>query len=989
MSYSSDEKSAAIEALVQGTLSFQQDALGPLDTANEFTEVMETVYSVLLYDPDAIFYLIFLVRNSIKRIVNAEDSLCDDLLDAIDDLAMPNRPVNDVSSLASARNSLQAIDSALTRSGTVAGSEYRRYQQAMTRAKGELARTVKMTFVPRGSTTPVTDVVRPSDEAKSDVSRSFASMKEEHVRLLARVGSIQSALSEFSSGKLAAKVGQRQVIRAHRQLDDLYEVLEGLTGEERILQARQALLTLLANESVIKALATLPLPGTAKFSQPVSVAPLYRLKAHGEGTAPVVTGGVSSPYPLYDTTQPNPTNLLSFSDLNGAPLLMDLFPTSSPSFNTGIKPATITGSAAGDFALSGDLATPWPLVSFGGNYNITAADQLFHIVVDGVSYQCTLTLGAAQTAANIKADLDLLANWSPVAAPVRPEIVVSSAGGEVAVSYAVASPPPAYSSRHMEVVHGVGYAAPLEPWSSGPLGVTAASRSTGWDANNEIWVKANDDPAHVAITLPSGSWPTYAMTAAVVAAAIDLVGTPDFSSDLDGGRIRITSDIDGEGSIITMLGDVGSTASARGLSTLGFSSYQESRETDVAGSTLVSLLNNDSVFAAKASARMLRQDLLNAGRVVRVSDTFVRIPALEDPTGDWPLPAELKVVIASGDNRGVYQLVGYSWAAGAVSLELSRRLRDDTAGLMHTVTVYREIIEIASVDNGLTGTIALDSPADSARDLLGIDGLTRNSVVNELELEHNDPTYGWRAFDVSRLHIRVGDRVLNGISEEQTTITSIGQLASGVLVVPGVDPSFSLSVEGFSIQSGALVAYQAFITALESWVLNTLPPLEEDLEWIDRALGPILLTTPTRDRVNTAYTRVSMLKSKLGDLTSILDAFSVGPIAAVDSALQALLERGFDRARQMLVTGQIATFFVATAGNASFSKAFQAAANEFVVQDVNRGSRARARYDSEFVRLRQSWEEDQHPDYDFSDFEEEPPDGVVIDYYQGVNEREG
>jgi len=995
VSYSSDEKSAAVGSLVQGTLSFQQDSLGPLDTATEFTEIMEIVYSVLLYDPDVVFYLIYLARNGIKQIINAEDALCDDLLDAIDDLAMPNRPVNDVSSIASARNSLQAMDSSLSRSGSLAGSEYRRYQQALTRAKRELSRTVKMTFVPRGSTAPVTDIVRPSGEAKVDVSTSFASLKDEHTRLLSSVGSIQSALSEFTSGKLSSRVGQRQVLRAFSQLDDLYEVLEGLTGEERILQARQALLTLLANESVVKALATLPIPGTAKFSQLVSSDPLYRLTAHGEGTAPVATGTISAPYPLYDSAALLPTNLLSFSDLNGSPLVADLFPVSSPSYHSGIKAATVMGSVAGDFAIGPDLVVPWPLVSKVGDFTIAAGTEMFHIAVDGTHYECELNTGT-RTGAQIQTDLDNVAMWTD---SIRPEITVTVTGAnEVSIAYSVVSPPTSYAQRSMVVTNGFSYASGLAPWYSGDGGSTPATRSTGWDGNSEIWIKANDDPAFVAVDLPEGDWPDYLVPAGpvgtvdTVAYAIDDAGGAGFTASTSGDRVSITSELDGEGSIITILGDVAGTPSARCLSTIGLTRHQESREADVSGAALVNMLNNDSTFSVDAVARMLRQDVLNSGRAVRDSDTVLSIPVTADPTGDWPAFAELKVNVASGDNRGAYQLAGYAWNSGASSVELtlSRRLRDNTADLMHTVVVYHEVLEITSLDAGLTGVVELDHPTDSARDLLGLDGITHTAMVNELELEYRDPVYGWRALDVSRLHIRVGDLVLDGISAEQATITSTAQLGDGVLVVsPSLDPSFALSVEGFSIQSGAFVMYQTFIDTLDLWVAGTLPPFGEDLSWIDRALGPILLVTPSRDRVNTAYTRVSMLKSKLADLTTILDAFFVSAIAAADSALQALLEHGFDRARQMLITGEFTTFFAATAGNASFSKAFQAAANEFVVQDVNRGSRAKARFDSEFVRLRQSWEEDKHPDYDFSDFEEEPPEDTMIDYYHGVNEREG
>ena len=290
----------------------------------------------------------------------------------------------------------------------------------------------------------------------------------------------------------------------------------------------------------------------------------------------------------------------------------------------------------------------------------------------------------------------------------------------------------------------------------------------------------------------------------------------------------------------------------------------------------------------------------------------------------------------------------------------------------------------------MTGVVELTDPTGSARTALGLDDDVHLAVVGELLVEKLDPTYGWRPEDLSRLKIRVTDVVLDGGGDTQATITSISKLESGVLVVEAsVPPAFGLSTEGFGIQSGAYIAYLAFMDNLEAWVASTLPPFEEDLRWIDQALEPILLTTPTRDRVDTAYTRVSMLKTKLEELTTLLDDFVVVRIPAVDSALQALLEQGYDRARQLLITGQIAEFFEATAASSSFSRAFQTAASEVVVQDVNRASQAKARFDSEFRRLRGSWEDDKHPDYDFSDFEEEPPDDAVIDYYQGVDEFEG
>lgn len=976
MGYSNDERSAAVGELVQGTLSVQRDALGNLDRSTEFTEVMETVYAVLLYDPDAVYYLIYFASNSLKQIVAAELTLCDDLLDAIDDLSMPNRPVADISALSSARNSLTAMDSALERSGSVAGAEFRRYQQAMTRLKRELGKTVKMTYVPRGSSTPVKDIVRPSDCAKFDAQAYFSDVRAQHTRLLGQLDYLQSAVSGFANGKLSAKVGQRQIVRARDQLDDLNQKLEGLTAAERAVETRGALLTVLANESVVKALATHALPGAAKLRQEPSSNPLYRISAHGEGTAPSIRGAVSAPFPLFDSTAAAPTDTLGFASLNGSAVDIDLFPASSPSYAIGVVPAGVTGLADGPFKIEAALATPDPLVSNTGPFLITPTSNLFYIVVDGVLYECTLSVGAAQTSTQIKADLDNIANWKSGA---RPEIDVDDASGRVTINYDVAAPPARYADRYMRSIEGVHY----------PSSVTwAPSSSFGDGGNDKLWIKANDDPSFVEVALPHGS----AVSAASIQSALNAAGGTSFAAELDGDRVRVVSRLSGEGSIITILSEGPDTVSFRGMRALGFSESQESRERDIAGSTLVALLNGTAQFSDRATARMVRQELFFGSRALRTTDTIVKVGAESDPTADWPDYTEIKVAITSGANRGVYGLTAApSHAADTLTLQLDRRLRDSTAGLQHTLTVYHEVLEIESKDAGLTGVIQVDDPVSgSARSVLGFDTAPRRATVNELFLESNDTTYGWRAADVSRLKIRVGDVVIDEAGDIQATLSSISQLSEGILpVAEDIDPTFAISTAGFGIQSGAYLAYLGFIGALEAWIVSELPPFDEDLMWIDQALARVLLTTPTRNGVDPAYSRVSQLRVALEELTALCDAFTVPKIAAVDSALQSLLEHGFDRARQLLITGRVGEFFSVTGGNASFSRAFQTAATAVAVQDVNHGSQARARFDSEFMRVRGSWEDDQHPDYDFSDFEEEPPEEAAIDYYQGVDEFEG
>jgi hypothetical protein len=97
--------------------------------------------------------------------VTTEVQTCTDLLDAVDDLAMPNKPIEDVSSLADAATTLTTMQGALARKGVIGSSEYSRYNAAIGRATKEIGRTAKMTYVPRGSTQVVKDVVELLAEA--------------------------------------------------------------------------------------------------------------------------------------------------------------------------------------------------------------------------------------------------------------------------------------------------------------------------------------------------------------------------------------------------------------------------------------------------------------------------------------------------------------------------------------------------------------------------------------------------------------------------------------------------------------------------------------------------------------------------------------------------------------------------------------------------------------------------------------------------------
>lgn len=1010
MSYSEEERRTTLQEVVQGNLSFPSDRLGPRDLSTDYNEAVELVHSILVYDPDAVIYLIRLAANGLNRTLLTEINLCDDLLDAVDDLSQPNRPINSVSGLRTARNALINMESSVNRGGALGPNEYRRYRAGMARVKDELARAVRMTYVPRGSSEATTDVVRPLPEAKAAVVSAYTSLKEQHTRLIAAVQRVLGALGEFNSGKLEALLGRRQLSRALVQVDELYELLDPLEPEERTMQARTALLRVLVNESSVRALARRSVPGLPKLSQAPDASPLYRTTAYGVGSAPSLVGVKSGPFALSSTAK-----YLSFASLNNDPTppSIDLVP-GGVSDVAGVKAASITGTISGPFSVSGDLATPHPLLSDTGTFNITATDSWFYINVDGSMYRKQLSSGGTQSATTVAGELEASASWIPS----KPTITVSESSGRVQIAYSGSTVP--YRARSMEVVRGNHYADdlwigthPSNNWLSGPSGVTSATKTQGWDANDKIRIKANDDTGYVEVSLPNGTWPNYSVDAGPVATP----GTVGYAIDDDGGalftavaaaadsQVVIQSELLGEGSVITLLSEGlhanphakegFGTASYLGLRTLGFVENQEVRESDVSSQAVANLLNANSDFNAEAVASISRQEYLTSRRATRVTDTTLRVTfSGDDPSTGWPAYGEMKLVIENGANRGIYGLASaVVVSAPTITFTLDRKLRDATSGLLHTIKLYRERLVITSTDVGVDGVLELDDPANSARTVLGLSDTPTTSTVSEVLIERNDPTYGWRPLDVSRRKIRVGDKLLAGTLVEQAEITSVANAAEGRLSVsPEVAPTFALSTEGFYIYSGAYEAYRSFIENLSSWQEATLPPYEENLDRLDQLLAPILLTVPSKDRVDSVYLQVRALRDKLADTDALLDilsSFSVTRIRSVDTMLDALLEQGFDRVRDLLLAGSFSDFFSSVASSSSYARAFQRSVNEVAVEDVNESAAARGRWDAEFTRIRAQWEEDRNPQLDFSDFEDELPEDPLEEFYPGVNEYVG
>ena len=1011
MSYSSDELKSAVSEIVQGTVAFKRDVLGPRDAGTPFDEIRELVNSTLLYEPDSIYYIIYLASQSLQKIVTDEVEIIDELLDAVDDLLKPDKPVANVRSLLEASNALGSLESAIGRSGRVGSAEYNRYTRAIERSKTAFGNVTKYTYTPRGSSQSVTDIVRPAARAKKDATAYFTSLKEQHTELLTRVNNILSAFDAFGLDELATLVAKTQVTKAKSQLTTLHSQLDTLSPSERTSYARDALLKVLANKSVVGSMTNAPEPGGVKLVQGKGAAATYRLSATGSGTPPYIEGTASAPYRLKSGAQESLS--IELND-EGSDLVLSLLP-SGDSFVAGIESATLTGSRSGPFQIFDDLESPRIIHSkdVTTQFGLSAGADRLHMIVDGVSYEVTLPTGAGSTVAGV---VSAIIGSSLSTVVTASEVAGAVSGTRLQLEYTPPTKPLRYRERHMHIVEGADNAV-MGPYLVGgvqsPHGSTAgyAVYNFGWDDNTELKVKADDGLSEETIDLTVGTWTgspdtSYSRTAEQVRDDINAQASR-FTASVDEDRVVLTSASEGEGSIVTIVtdGQYGAglpasdpkegtgTPSFNGAVTIGFYEGQEDRKRDIDGRVVVNILNEDVTFSANATAKMVRTEQLRSRRVTKHSsfDDGISFSGDSDLTSDWPSDAELKVQILNGDNRGVYGISSKSYSAGVHTIRLDRDLRDGDTSLLHEIVVYKEVIRITSLDNTTNGLLHVKSVANSAHTVLGLALTASYSTVGKVYIEYNDPRLGWVPADLRQRLLKVDDQVTKlSDNASVTNINSISEASSGLLTVsPEVSPSLSLdTTDGFDVKSRASLDYSDFKGLLDTWKDNLEPYDDVDLSYVDKTLSPILLVNATVPRVNAAYDAIDTLRDKLtgsGSLIELLQGFSVASVFQVDQALQTLLEQGHNRARKLLLKADIAGYLATTKEDSSYGKAMMKATSQIAVKDVNEPTNLTRHLSEDRERVTAEWFDDKDPLNDFSDIEDDLVDPDALEFWEGVD----
>ncbi len=190
------------------------------------------------------------------------------------------------------------------------------------------------------------------------------------------------------------------------------------------------------------------------------------------------------------------------------------------------------------------------------------------------------------------------------------------------------------------------------------------------------------------------------------------------------------------------------------------------------------------------------------------------------------------------------------------------------------------------------------------------------------------------------------------------------------------------------IRNGTNLNYAEYKALLDTWLqqpVNT-PVFFRDL---NRYLNPLLQNaTPTADQVGTALANLEMLLDYLiihddselypeESLEGTIAVYKVDPVGAVNTLIKSFVEKGADRAIDLLLQGRFSSFFAMDVHDTSYAGVMQKELRVMVREDIP--VRSVKRQDSNQSRLRSSAES---PDmeFTFSDADDVGVPDIPADY---------
>jgi len=966
---------------------------GTLNTQTEYNQLLELASTTFLFSTDSVFYLAKMARNRLNSITNEEVRILEDIMVLLEDLGKIGSPIRDETTLNNARTTILSLDAASSVSD-------RPETERFIRQMDIFAAKVKKNVVSRERGNIM---VRPREEARTVIQKNLQTLTAVHARLLSQTTALKDVLTSFLSLDIPSRVSSSVLASISQRLKDASDQVADSTDTENLEGSRDLFLQTLANKVAVKLLGTFKDPSEFKFRGPTRPIPStmkHYGRVVGTGTpASVLTGPAPWKFPV--------SGSLDISVSGGSPSSLDLagiigsfiagrapesFPitTDNKYLHVCVDPSTYDGTALGTSTAT-HIVTTLPELSFK------------HVGCP-VFFPDSLVTAPSDFQGRFITDLYLLqyllaGSWVPATSQVY--CPTWGAGGQLAVGF---------TSDHVGgyIKDGAGNRFEILSVESSdyatidPRGMTPSfggSPTLYGNISNAVFdvLPALTNAPAAGHRVQVGPAVKTAELSLGVRSASAIVGdieaeTGPFPATNPGatlnwhlfpttfnGKIalRIRSRVNPfaqiTGRFLNIPDPVGSAGLVEASAHIVLGFYEG--DTDDADTLSASELAGRIGSISGLVGEVVTTELL-IGNSAQTSTAVSRIALVGEDVVEAGVQPGDQVELLSGPWAGLYHITS------VISSEVVEVEEGAFPSKLENIPfrIFREQVKISLTDSGPgTSLEVTSSPSE-----LGLpSGVVYSSIPQFEAVDKLGSKLQFKGVVPTDLLRVVGNPTEYVIEEVQDSTRLI--LETGV-------PS-NVEHAGFEIKSAAAKSYEALNARLKTFVsspnLLRKNKFDEGIDAISNAVtlavlpGRNFLASRNQARrmvgdllsiLTTNYSRTNeyeyQIPNAADDLASILSGYEAPDVVAVDSFLDALRERKYDRAMELLQQGKVVEFFATNEETASYGGAVMSASRN-VVNDLPRPSRTRAAIlDQRDIATDRITTTD--ADFDYSDIDDEP-----------------
>ena len=893
--YTDADISAAVAQFIKSSITVKKDALGPVDMSSKYEETLQLFSSTLILDPNSIYYLIFLASNKLCAEVQQAIELVQDIDIAIQEMANKSTPITNTGQLGNAASALLMTNTILSQNSVVSAKPLGQYNKAVESfVTASIAPNVKQNGA----------IVRPPQAAQAAARTDLASLAPMYIDILNWAAQLMTILplsggGQFKSLNLQAIALQESLIQARADLLSLQKSFEDptITQDQKIALTKDAYLRIISGQAVVNNLSVARDPMAPRMKAAAGEYG-YLVKPGVSGTfgAATVAGLRSAPW----VVKVGSNDQLIVAEDGNMPTTYTIQVPDGPSVASFGSLTSYNLHGETQATLVGTGVAPFVFIDIPG-----LPPCQFIVSVDGVQFSGHVPAGTYDLTGVVSV-LQSLQNSVGVTLSTLVNVSDDSLGHVQFTSI--------YSGSHNIMI---GEFDPVNMPYTTPLGFTGNPANTGMDANNQIEIDR-----HLSPPLTAGT--PYSISDQINA-WVSLANLP-YSSGATATTISIVNVGSGAQSITMTAESTARATVLRAYATLGFFEGQSDENSDVTAADVAKVFNN----VGKLQAKVVRQEFAHGstGQVMD-SSSFRLTPSTAIPQTTNTDHAGDMLYVLNGANSGYYEIIqivphtvpGDDYVTIQVVVDSRRPFQTPYNVPGTSWSVVREVVELESKSTALT--TAIDIRDATANDTLGFTvGRVGGTTTGFQVMVSGTPQ------DFSLADVEAGDLITIWSTTPPATKYTC-TVASFTLDPNGKPtqlemsaekegeelPTASIDPQNFNIFSADFIAYKQFVQDMNAWQQATAESkYSKDIQELERAMNPLLVNTnPSQGQINDAHnygTRpLIVTPGFLPLLRDALTKFVTRTSPRIDAAIKMLQERGFDRAYNTLMDGDLVSFF--------------------------------------------------------------------------------